>query len=215
MRQLMVDTAHQYSGLETIYLAIASVVFALVACALAVAVIRYRRRSRDQHPTGKDERNLAEGLYVAVLVVVTAFLVGATFTVEDRVDRLDEHPQLRIDVVAAQWNWKFSYPGKGVSSFGGSRGTAVLTVPVDTEVAFHATSRDVIHSFWVPERRFKRDIFPHTTTVFDLMWTKPGWYGGECAEFCGLLHGDMRFRVHALPRDEFDSWLATQRGAAR
>lgn len=179
-----------------------------------MAVVRYRRRSSDHHPTGRDERKLLEGAYVVVLVLIAAFLVGATFTVEDRVDPLPRHPGLRVDVTAGQWNWRFAYAGTRVTSFRGVHGESVLTVPTGTEVAFHATSRDVVHSFWVPGTRFKRDVFPHTVTVFDLMWPHAGSYRGECAEFCGLLHADMRFRVHALPPAAFRAWLARQNAAA-
>jgi cytochrome c oxidase subunit II len=214
MTAARVDTRHEYAGLEAIYLWIAAVVFAVVALAIAVAVIRYRRRGHDQHPGGRDEHNLLEGIYVAVLAAIAAFLVGATFAVEDRTDRVTDRPGLRVDVSVAQWNWRFSYPAAGVTSFRGPRTQTILTVPTGTEVAFHATSRDVVHSFWVPGTRFKRDVFPHSTTTFDLMWKHPGWYRGECAEFCGVLHADMRFSVHALPPAAFRRWLAAQRRRA-
>ena len=210
----MVDTSHQFAGLETIYLWIALAVFICVLTAILVAVIRYRRRSPTQYPTGKDERNLVESFYAFGLVCIAAFLIAATYHVENRVDHVTKNPGLRVNVVAAQWNWKFIYPGTGVSSFTGASTYPVLTVPTNTEISFHATSRDVIHSFWIPATRFKRDVFPHTTTYFDLLFDKPGWFAGECAEFCGLLHSQMRFRVHALPPAQFKSWLASQKGAA-
>lgn len=202
----MTDTRHEFAGLETIYLAIACGVFVIVTGAIAIAVIRYRRRRDDQHPSGRDERKLLEGAYVVVLAVVTAFLVGATFRVEDRTDRVASGG-VRVDVSAGQWNWRFTYPGTNRASFRAAHGQTVLTVPTGREVVFHATSRDVVHSFWVPGTRFKRDVFPHTTTRFSLMWRHPGWYAGECAEFCGLFHGDMRFRVHAIPAAAFRRWL--------
>jgi cytochrome c oxidase subunit II len=210
----MVDTAHEYSTLETIYLAIACAVFVAVALAIAFAVLRYRRRRADELPKGKDERDLAEGLYVVGLILIVVFLVGATFKTEDKTDRVVKNPGLRVDVVASQWNWKFVYPQSGVQVFGGSNRNPTLMVPTGTEVAFHGTSRDVIHSFWVPGTRFKRDLFPHTTSVFDLMWPKPGSWDGECAEFCGLLHSNMRFEVHAVAPAQFRAWLAGQRPTA-
>jgi cytochrome c oxidase subunit 2 len=202
-----VDTRHEYAGLEKLYLAVAAAVFAVVFLAITIAVLRGRRRDR---ASAKDERNVLEGAYVVVLTLVAALLVAATFRVEDRVDRVSRG--LRVDVTAGQWSWRFAYPGAGVSVFRGPKRPAVLTVPTGTEVLFHATSSDVVHSFWVPGTRFKRDLFPRTTTRFDVMWRRPGWYDGECAEFCGLLHGDMRFRVHALPPAEFRAWLAGARG---
>ena len=84
----------------------------------------------------------------------------------------------------------------------------MLVVPARETVEFAITSRDVIHAFWVPHLRFKRDAFPRLTTKFDLVFDKPGSYPGNCAEFCGLHHADMRFGVRVLPRAEFDEWLA-------
>jgi cytochrome c oxidase subunit 2 len=210
----IVDTAHEYSGLETIYLSIACAVFVLVWGTIGFAIIRYRRRRADERPQGKDERSVAEGIYVVVLILVTAFLVGATFTTEDKTDRVARDPGLRVDVIGAQWNWKFVYPQQGVTVFGGSNRNPTLTVPTQTEIAFHGTSRDVIHSFWVPGTRFKRDLFPHTTSIFDLSWPHAGEWDGECAEFCGLLHANMRFKVRAVSPADFQRWAAQQRAAA-
>jgi cytochrome c oxidase subunit 2 len=203
---LAADTAHEYSQLETVYLAIACGVFVLVAAAIAIAVVRGRRRAR---ASGSDERNGLEIAYAVVLALVAAFLVAATFRTEDRVDRVARG--LRVDVSAGQWNWRFTYPAAGVTVFRGARRPTVLTVPVGREVELHGTSRDVVHSFWVPGTRFKRDLFPRSTTRFSVMWSRPGWYDGECAEFCGVFHADMRFRVHAVSPAAFRAWLAGAR----
>jgi cytochrome c oxidase subunit 2 len=209
------DTAHEYSRLETIYLSIACGVFVLVALAIAFALIRYRRRRDDQHPTGKDERDVPEGLYVLGLALIAAFLVTITFRTEAKTDHLVAHPGLRVDVIGAQWSWKFVYTGTGVQELGTPSHLPELVVPTGTEVAFKGTSRDVIHSFWVPGTRFKRDVFPRTTSTFDLEWPKAGTWDGECAEFCGYLHANMRFRVRALPPAQFRAWLASRRAGAR
>ncbi len=89
-----------------------------------------------------------------------------------------------------------------------------LTVPTDTTVRFTLRSNDVIHAFWVPDVRFKRDAFPNRTTEFDLRFDEAGRHEGICAEFCGLDHTIMRFEVDALPPSDFARWLDQARAAS-
>jgi cytochrome c oxidase subunit 2 len=87
-------------------------------------------------------------------------------------------------------------------------------VPVDTKVEFTGSSLDVIHSFWIPEERFKRDVFPGQHSRWEMVFgdvvNSPG--GGECAEFCGLEHGDMIFDVLVMPRPAFERWARGTEG---
>jgi len=122
-----------------------------------------------------------------------------------------KRPGLEVVVTAAQWNWRFSYPAYGITQQSTPTRPAQLVVPTGTAVHFTATSRDVIHSFWVPDRRFKRDVFPRSNTSFDLSWSKPGFSRGECAEFCGLLHANMSFVVDAMAPADFRAWAEAHR----
>jgi cytochrome c oxidase subunit 2 len=116
-------------------------------------------------------------------------------------------------VTAAKWNWRFDYLRTGVSQGGHRRPPPTLVVPTGVPVRFHLRSRDVIHAFWIPERRFKRDAIPGRVTTFDLVFDHPGQASsGICAEFCGLRHGDMRFIVRRLTPGDFRDWLR-RRGA--
>jgi cytochrome c oxidase subunit 2 len=88
----------------------------------------------------------------------------------------------------------------------------VLVVPANTEIRFRMTSIDVIHSFWIPYLRFKRDAFPGRATEFDLSFERPGAHvDGVCAEFCGLKHDQMVFDVQVMSRAAFQTWAATRR----
>jgi cytochrome c oxidase subunit 2 len=92
-----------------------------------------------------------------------------------------------------------------------------LVLPAGSSVRFEMTSRDVIHSFWIPGFRFKRDVFPAQTTSFEVdVSDKTGFFRntGVCAEFCGLDHTQMRFSVRIVTPDEFDQWLAENGGTA-
>jgi cytochrome c oxidase subunit 2 len=208
----MVDTRHEYHGLQDLYLPIAIAVWLLFAGVVAFAILR-RRRGVALAAARRHSAPKVEGAYAAGLGAVAVALIVATFTVMDRVDRVSASPGLAVDVISSRWQWRFEYPKLGVvSAHTGDRPTK-LVVPVDTTVHFTGTARDVIHAFWVPERRFKRDLFPGGTTRWDLMWPRTGFFAGECGEFCGLNHASMRFNVEVVDPAAFDRWVAGRRAA--
>ena len=206
------DTGRQYTDLQSIYLPIAVGVFVVVALVVAFALVRYRRRG-DELPNQKAKHTVAELAYVVVLACAAAFLVVVTYRTEDRVDEVHASAGLTVRVTASQWRWRFEYPGHGVTIDGAGR-DATLVVPTATNVRFELTSTDVIHSFWVPQRRFKRDAFPGGTTRFDLSWPKAGVFDGECGEYCGFDHAAMTFRVRAVAPSAFAAWASRHRGRA-
>jgi cytochrome c oxidase subunit II len=207
VRSAAVDTRNEYSHLFDIFVPIALVVFGVFAGAILFAVIRYRRAGEARGPS---EAPVAEFLYVIVLAGIVAFLVSQTFRTEAKVDRVSARPALRVDVTAAKWSWRFSYPAYGISIVSADVRPATLVVPTHQTVRFRLTSLDVIHSFYIPALRFKRDAFPGKATTFDLVFDRPRFMG-ECAEFCGLHHADMRFSAEAIPGAEFRRWALERR----
>jgi cytochrome c oxidase subunit II len=207
----LTDTRSEFHSLFSLYLVIALVVAALVYAAVFFAVIRYRRHD-GRRPSRRSTHNLAEGIWAALIAAVLAVILTATFTTESKVDATPRGG-VQVRVTAFQWGWRFDYPG-GVSVIGNSNQEPVLGVPANRQVSFAITSRDVIHSFWIPSERFKRDAFPGRVNHFDLVFDQPGGHAGECAEFCGLRHSDMRFRVLVLGQGDFERWLAVQRQRA-
>jgi cytochrome c oxidase subunit II len=197
-----VDERHEFARLESVYLPIAIGVFTLVCLFVLYAWLRRRR-----DPSQRKENNPVELAYATLLVLMSGFLVYMTFTTEDKTDAVAKQPGLRIVATAGQWNWRFSYPQYGATVVSTPTHPAEFEVPTGTEVNFTATSNDVIHAFFVPERRFKRDLFPGRNSKFTLMWPKPVSDLGECAEYCGLLHAHMTFHVHAVPPAEFRTWV--------
>jgi cytochrome c oxidase subunit II len=109
-----------------------------------------------------------------------------------------------VYVTGKKWMWHFAYPE-------GPNGNAVLTVPANRPVRLLMTSRDVIHSFFVPEFRIKQDVIPGRYTESWFEATTPGRYRIYCAEFCGTWHSQMVGHVVVMPGPEFDSWVARQR----
>jgi cytochrome c oxidase subunit 2 len=209
------DTRSAYDDLWWhVYAPILLVVFVLVGAAVLYAAVRFRRRD-DELPRQKANDHLKEGVYVFVVACAVAVLVFFTFKTEYHEDALASNPALTVQVTAFQWQWRFDYAPRGPSVVGTRSHPALLVVPAGETIRFTATARDVIHSFWIPELRFKRDVNPYAKVArFDLVFPRAKLYQGRCAEFCGLRHADMTFDVRALPRREFDRWLAAREGGA-
>ena len=112
---------------------------------------------------------------------------------------------LNVTVTAFQWGWSFEYPDYGVTS-------RELHLPVDRQVLLSLTSRDVIHSFWVPEFRVKQDALPGANLVKQLRITptKTGSYTVMCAELCGGAHAYMNSPVIVVSKADFESWITAQ-----
>jgi cytochrome c oxidase subunit 2 len=188
---------------------VAVIIFSVVAFVL----IRFRRRD-DKLPRQWDSLTWFEASYAVFLAAIVAPLLVVSFRATDDIAKLDADPGRRIDVTAFQWNWRFTYPGEDVTVVGTDDRPASLVVPSDTTVRFTLTSRDVIHAFWIPEERFKRDAFPKREAEFDLTFESTGESTGRCAEFCGLSHDLMTFDVVVMEPGEFEDWLRTQREGA-
>jgi len=205
----VIDTRHEFGGLFALYLWVTGLAVLVVFTLVLYTVARYRGRAGDtRNARGKNEAKLAESLYAVGLSVVVVFLVAATFRTENRVDPVRPNPGLRVAITSFQWQWRFDYPN-GRSVLGTRDRLPVLVVPAHTLIRFTATSDDVIHSFWIPAERFKRDAFPNRTTTFDLVFNHEGDLLGHCAEFCGLRHANMDFVVRVVSGDEFRRWEAT------
>jgi cytochrome c oxidase subunit II len=208
------DTLRQFSSLFPIYIWLMVGVTAIVWGMIAFAVWRYRARP-GRLPSTRTEAPRLEVAYAAGLAVIVCVLVTLTFLTEHDIDPATAHPGLRIDVTAAQWNWRFRYPDAGVTIDAPTGRYPTLVVPTDTTIEFRLRSVDVIHNFWIPALRFKRYAFPGTDHVnrFDLVFSKPGRMLGQCAQFCGWNHAGMRFAVRALPRAQFRAWLRRRAAA--
>jgi cytochrome c oxidase subunit 2 len=117
---------------------------------------------------------------------------------------------LEVKVTAFQWGWSYQYTDSGVI-------TSTLVLPVNRQVRLLLSSRDVIHSFWVPEFRVKQDVLPGENLVKELRITpnKIGYYKVRCAEMCGLDHASMEGPVMVTTQTGFDDWIAEMAKAAK
>jgi cytochrome c oxidase subunit 2 len=199
-------TRHDFAHVQDLYLPVAAAVFAVVLVALAFTLVRYRARpGRAPRPTS-DRYAVDAGLAV-VLGLVVAVLVTVTLRTNDEETAL-ARAGFRVDAIAFQWGWQFTYPSRpGVVDRSAPGRPATLHVPAGTTVQVDLRTRDVVHAFWIPDLRFKRDAWPHKTARFDLRFP-PGTAAGvgHCAQFCGLKHSDMVFFVDAMDRARFATW---------
>jgi cytochrome c oxidase subunit II len=207
----LISTRRVYDQLASIYLPIAAGVFGLFTVAILLAVMRYRTPDR---PSQRAEANVLEGSYATLLACVAGFLIYLTLHDEHKIDTTANHerPSLVVDVTAAKWEWEFRYPRYGIAARSGVVGFQPLVVPEDRAIRFNLRSQDVIHAIWIPQLEFKRDLIHGTTEHVTLTFTHTGWFGGQCAEFCGLHHAEMVFRVHVLTPSAFTTWATTHRG---
>jgi len=184
-------------------------------------VIRYRKRG-DELPVQTRFNMPMETLYTVTPVLIVLVLFYYTAIVQTDVDKLSRNPAQVVEVVAFKWNWQFNYrDGVGpeaqtvASTLGTDDVIPLLVLPVGRKIRFEETSRDVIHSFWVPELLFKRDVFPgNVRNKFEVTLDTEGRYVGRCAELCGTYHAFMQFELVAVSPDRFDRFLAAKRAGA-
>lgn len=203
-------TSGVWDRVFSVYWPIGLAVLVIVWGLVAFLVIRYRARgAADEIPQGTDEKTPVEVAYAVVLAFIAAFLIWFTLNANSDLNAQFNQPAaVQVKVTGSRWNWRFEYPKLGVVEQGTRDGFPTLTVPAGEPVDFRAISLDVIHSFWIPDERFKRDVFPHRHTTWQMTFDTPEVLAGagHCAEFCGLHHAEMRFNVRVLPPNEFDAW---------
>jgi len=203
--------ADDTANLWRIALGAAALVGGVTMALILTAAFRFRRRD-DSLPGQRASHTVLEVVCTAVPVAIVAGLFAFTVNTERKVTRVVPDPGLVVNVVAYQWGWTFTYPDDGVVSSSPEAGEpAVLALPVGTTVRFNLRASDVIHSFWVPQFLEKRDVIPGFPNTIDVTVTRPGTWTGRCAEFCGLNHWEMNFEVRAMPKDDFQAWLADHR----
>jgi len=216
-----------------LFLWVCIVVFVLVMIALAAALL-HRRHGAAMEPTNtpitepdpKREHRLwiTVSTSIAITVVTLFVLLFSDFATGRAIGQLSlAKDPLRIKVIAHQWWWEVQYldwPDR----FGERLPYNIIAsaneihIPVDPKqpvaVELELESHDVIHSFWVPNLHGKRDIVPGHPTSMWIAADQPGTYWGECGEYCGYQHAQMRLVVVAQPVDEFQSWLDASRKPA-
>ena len=182
-------------------------VFIVVEGAIIYAAIRYRRRD-DKIPKQVHGNTKLEITWTVLPSIVIAAIAVPTIIgiwEQQRGAPTDMGDVLEVEAIGHRWWFEFRYPNQEVVT------ANEMHIPVGRPVNVQLASQDVIHSFWVPKLAGKIDMVPLNDNLLWFIAEEPGIYDGQCAEFCGIAHAHMRFRVIAHPEEDFQNWVAGMR----
>ncbi len=199
---------------------IAALAVGVITWALILWPVIAHRKRGDALPRQFQYNHFLEFFYTGIPTIMVVVLFYFTITTQNYVlAKVDEKDvAVNVDVTAFQWNWDFSYrdtnapEGGAVHTTGTSAEIPILVLPTNQTIQYNLRARDVIHSFFVPEFNFKRDVFPfpeknNQDGVFQNSIDREGSFVGRCAELCGIYHSAMNFEVRALNPDRFDRYM--------
>jgi cytochrome c oxidase subunit 2 len=207
------------------------VIFVLVGSTLAYAMIKFRARSdadihaeppEQHHGNPLVEVSLIAASVFSLVIIAIPTLKGIWFSYD--VPEAERAGAYEVTATGYQWWFKFDYPNETAQTTDAATGKLTsaplttgneLVIPAGRPVHVNLRTVDVIHSFWVPKLAGKVDMVPNRGNSLWIRADKPGYFWGQCAEFCGESHAVMRFRVIALGPREFNDWLNSQMAPAR
>jgi cytochrome c oxidase subunit II len=185
-------------------------VFVLVEALLVYVMFKYRRKSENDQPEHVHGNTALELTWTILPAFVLAIIAVPTVQQIWKYQSGAPANALQIEVIGHQWWWEFRYPEQNVTT------ANEVYIPTGRPVNFSMVSKDVIHSFWIPQLGGKRDLMQHRT---NFIWFTPDSVGtrafnGSCNEYCGTSHANMRFRAYTVSPEQFDSWVAGQQANA-
>ena len=201
--------AQKIDDLQKPVFAIAGIVGVIVFAAIAYAVFRFKDRGQPIPEQTHGKPVLEIGMTILPGLILAGIGIFTFQTIFDLAKTDDT--EMVINVTGQQWWWEYDYPVQekyGITDPIITSGQ--LVIPTGTKVLLRETSRDVIHSYWIPALNGKRDAVPGRVHYLRLEADEPGIYAGQCTEFCGLSHAVMRMEAVALDKDDFDAWVKGQ-----
>lgn len=198
------------------------VIFIIVGGVLAYATLKFRARNVDDehaapleqgHGNPLIEVGLIGASVLALVIIAIPTLRAITYTHD--VPEEEKANAYEVTATGYQWWFRFDYPNEQIPGAGNLNTSNELVIPAGRPVHVNLRSNDVIHSFWIPKLAGKVDMIPNRGNFLWLKADEPGYYWGQCAEYCGDSHAVMRFRVIALGPKEFNDWLNRQMEPAR
>jgi cytochrome c oxidase subunit 2 len=222
--------ARHISGVWWLYFAVSVAVY-LIVVALATAVVLRNRRRRPRtarpdvpddpptlspEPQGERRAGLAVAVGIGITTVILFVLMLSDFFSGRAIHLMSNSPDpVTIRIVAHQWWWEAQYGQDNQSRPHDNFTTSnEIHIPVGRPVQVLLSSSDVIHSFWVPNLSGKKDMIPGHQASLWLNADREGTYFGQCAEFCGFQHAQMRLVVVAESPEKFEAWQNSQRQTA-
>ncbi len=206
------DNSQMIHSLDKIVFPIAGIVGVLVSALAGYIFVKFRDKGQEI-PAQSHGKPIVE----IVLTIVPALIltVVGVFTFRTIMDLAEtQDTEMIINVTGQQWWWEYDYPAQADQGITQPIITSgQLVIPVGTNVLLRETSRDVIHSYWIPALNGKKDAVPGRIHLLRMQADKPGIYAGQCTEFCGLSHANMRMEAIALSKEDFAKWVANQQKA--
>jgi len=182
-------------------------------------LFRYRHREGSGRLPSQFQYHIPiEAAYTIIPLVIVAVVFGFMYHAENKVNAVSKTPAVKITVDGFQWGWRFIYPNgheevgtvANELNINSENNLPVLYMPEGETVQIHLVSLDVVHTFYVKEFLFNRDLVPGVDNTFDLNVNKTGLFEGQCNNICGQYHAYMRFMVRVMPKDQYDSWYSQQ-----
>jgi len=197
-------------------------IFIVVGSVLAYTILKFKARSADDehaeppeqgHGNPLIELGLIGASILALVIIAIPTLKAIWYTTDVPVE--EKGNVYEVNATGMQWWFRFEYPAEQVPNSGPLNTSNELVIPAGRPVHINLRSMDVIHSFWIPKLAGKVDMIPNRGNYLWLKADAPGYYWGQCAEYCGDSHAVMRFRVIALGPREFNEWVTRQMEPAR
>jgi cytochrome c oxidase subunit 2 len=199
------DFAGWIMGLNNQLILWSVIIFVLTQGLLIVAIVKFRARPDSPDPKPVHGHTVLEIAWTIAPAIILAIIAVPTVLTIYKTQNLPTRTDLRVKVTGHQWWWEFQYPQEGITT------ANEMHVPVGKTVVVDIASVDVIHSFWFPAIGGKRDAVPNHPNQ---MWFTPdsvGVYLGQCAEFCGLSHANMRMKLFVDSAEDYAAWVANQK----
>jgi cytochrome c oxidase subunit 2 len=179
-------------------------IFIAVEAGLLYACWRFRDRPGAPIPKQVHGHTVLEISWTVAFALILVFIGIPTIRVIFKTQEAPAATALQVEVTGKQWWWHFEYPGLKIVT------ANEVHLPVGQTVVFNLHGPDVIHSFWVPQLGGKRDVVPGRVNRIILTPETPGEYIGQCAEYCGVSHANMRFRAFVHDKASWEKWVAAQ-----
>ena len=181
------------------------VVFILIEGLLLIILVKFRHHEGNREAKQFHGNSTLEIGWTLIPAVILAFIAVPTIKTIFKTQAKAIPGALQVEVIGHQWWWEFRYPQYGIVT------ANELYLPVGRTANFALTTKDVLHSFWIPKLNGKRDLISNHTNY---IWFTPdsayAW-NGFCAEYCGTSHANMRFKVFTVAPGEFEAWVAHQK----
>ena len=173
----------------------------MITAGFVLFAILYRRKNNEEASAKKHHNYFLEFTWSFIPFLIFMFMFGWGWSVYSKM-RSERKNALEVHVYGQMWNWDFAYKN-------GKRTAGTLYIPVNTPVKLIMSSRDVIHSFFVPAFRIKQDVLPGRYTALWFKAVKKGLFNVFCTEYCGTGHYNMNAKVHVMDRQTWEKWLAS------